>query len=284
MSDPNIPHEDPARIEARLRRMVQRWPDISGYRLNPDAEIVEGIIRALARSTTLYGYPYCPCRDVTGDRQQDRDNMCPCVHHHDEILRDSHCKCVLFVGEAYDPAVAYRPQTGGEIVSAVRSIRHRTVTVYSTRWCFHSRRAKALLEKESIVFEDIDIEGDPEAALRVEEWNGGYRSVPTICTRMVITEPTIAELERILLTPGLVVEGLDVYVTNWCSQSRRTVRWMEEQRLDARVIDVERDAEAANRVQQWNDGNLSVPTLEVRLRLTEPAGEYLAQSLGLGVA
>ncbi len=281
MTDNPPPVEDRDRIEARLRRMVERWPQVSGCHLNPDAAVVESIIQVLVRSTLRYGYPYCPCRDVSGDPEQDRAIMCPCQYHREEIRKDGHCRCVLFVGDDFDPEKAYRPLTGDEPIPAARCVRHRSVTVYSTPWCFHSRRAKGLLESQDVAYKSIDIDKDIDAALRVESWTGGYRSVPTICARLIITEPSIAEIERILQTPEMVLESLDLYMTQWCFHSRRTVRRLEEQGFPVRLIDIERDPEAARRVQEWNNGYMSVPTLDVNIRLTEPSGDNLIRALGL---
>jgi len=52
--------EDRPKVEARLRKMVQRWPQVSGYHLNPDPTVVEGIVQGLVRSVMALGYPYCP--------------------------------------------------------------------------------------------------------------------------------------------------------------------------------------------------------------------------------
>jgi ferredoxin-thioredoxin reductase catalytic subunit len=58
---PDLPKpEDRPAIEERLRKMVRRWPKVSGYRLHPDPEVVEGIVQGLVRSTMKFGFPYCP--------------------------------------------------------------------------------------------------------------------------------------------------------------------------------------------------------------------------------
>jgi glutaredoxin len=144
-----------------------------------------------------------------------------------------------------------------------------------------SKRAKSLLQRQDVPFTEIDIESDAAAARQVEAWNGGYRSVPTIVIRQIITEPTSAELEGILKAQGAVMMSCAANVTSWCAQSRRTLRWLEDQGIEAEVVDIERDAEAAQRVQGWNDGNLSVPTLDVTMRMTEPSGRALEAALGL---
>ena len=55
----------------------------------------------------------------------------------------------------------------------------RRVVVYTTTWCGDCRRAKRYLDEHGIVYEEVDIERDPEAAERVVRWSGGYRTVPT---------------------------------------------------------------------------------------------------------
>ena len=47
-------------VEERLRKMVRRWPQVSGYHLQPDPEVVEGIVQGLVRSVMAHGLPYCP--------------------------------------------------------------------------------------------------------------------------------------------------------------------------------------------------------------------------------
>jgi glutaredoxin len=53
------------------------------------------------------------------------------------------------------------------------------VTIYTTSWCPHCRRAKAAFEQQGVAYQEVDIEDRPEMAASVEEWNGGYRTVPT---------------------------------------------------------------------------------------------------------
>lgn len=53
------------------------------------------------------------------------------------------------------------------------------ITIYTTNWCPHSRRAKAAFEQQGVAYQEIDIEAQPEHAALVEEWNGGNRTVPT---------------------------------------------------------------------------------------------------------
>ena len=164
----------------------------------------------------------------------------------------------------------------------MKSIRERQVTVYCTNWCPHSRRAKALLESYHIPYQDVDIERDAAAAKQVESWNNGYRSVPTILVRLIVVEPPDSDLERILLKSRARMMDCTAYVTQWCPDCRRTLVWLSEQRIPYTPIDIDSNAEAADRVQTWNRGFRSVPTLDLTLRLTEPSMEQLEALLGLG--
>ncbi len=53
------------------------------------------------------------------------------------------------------------------------------VTIYTTSWCSHCRRAKAAFERHGVPYQEIDIEDKPDLAAKVVEWNGGDRTVPT---------------------------------------------------------------------------------------------------------
>ena len=72
------------------------------------------------------------------------------------------------------------------------------ITVYGTNWCGDCKRAKLFFDTHGIGYDWIDIEQDADAALKVMEVNGGYRSVPTIVFEdgSVLVEPSNAELAQ----------------------------------------------------------------------------------------
>jgi len=161
------------------------------------------------------------------------------------------------------------------------SIRKRSIAIYCTSWCPHSRRVKALLDRYQIPYANIDIEGDPAATRQVEAWNRGYRSVPTMVFQLIVTEPRPSELEMILLDSQADLVAMTAYVTDWCPDSRQTMAWLREHRIGCTTINIEQNPEAAAKVKEWNQGLLSVPTLDMTLRLTEPTGEQIESVLGL---
>lgn len=56
----------------------------------------------------------------------------------------------------------------------------RPVTLYTSMWCPYCHRAKQLLGKKGVKFEEIDVDGDPgQRAEMTKRANGGY-TVPQI--------------------------------------------------------------------------------------------------------
>ena len=54
------------------------------------------------------------------------------------------------------------------------------VQVYTTPYCAFCVRAKMLLERRGVEFEEIDVSGDPELRTKLVELSGGRRTVPQI--------------------------------------------------------------------------------------------------------
>ncbi|MCL5959395.1 MAG: glutaredoxin family protein [Chloroflexi bacterium] len=91
-------------------------------------------------------------------------------------------------------------------------------------------RAREVLRKLGVTYQEIDVEKDEEAARRLESWNNGFRSVPTIVIESesgislaaegppegkprsprgwdrgpMITEPSSGELEVFLRRHGVI--------------------------------------------------------------------------------
>ncbi len=69
----------------------------SGFSLNSNRKIVEGIVKLLLEKEEKLGERFCPCRRVTGNTEEDRKIICPCQYHKEEIDKDGKCHCGLFV-------------------------------------------------------------------------------------------------------------------------------------------------------------------------------------------
>jgi ferredoxin-thioredoxin reductase catalytic subunit len=80
-----------------LLKEYQDYAEEKGIALNPNERIVSAIIDGLFAREESDGEKYCPCRKVTGDKEEDKKIICPCVYHMDEITEMGHCHCNLFV-------------------------------------------------------------------------------------------------------------------------------------------------------------------------------------------
>lgn len=70
-------------------------------------------------------------------------------------------------------------------------------TLYSTPWCGYCHRLKGQLSREGIVFDEVDIEQQPEAARIVESANAGNQTVPTLvfADGSALTNPSVAQVK-----------------------------------------------------------------------------------------
>ena len=81
---------------------------------------------------------------------------------------------------------------------------------------------------------------------------------------------------------GSVWPRITVYGAYWCQDTVRARRFLNERGIPYTVADVDYDPEAAQKVMDWNGGNLSTPTLEIDGRIfTESSDEELSEILGL---
>ena len=72
------------------------------------------------------------------------------------------------------------------------------IEVYSSLWCPFCSRAKALLKRKGVAYEEIDVDRDPNLRQRMMQRAGGRRTVPQIFIdgRHVGGSDDLADLER----------------------------------------------------------------------------------------
>jgi mycoredoxin len=72
------------------------------------------------------------------------------------------------------------------------------IVIYGTTWCYQSKQAKALFDKNNIPYRWVDIDKDEQGRAFVEKTNRGYRSVPTIVfpDGGILVEPSEKELSK----------------------------------------------------------------------------------------
>lgn len=87
--------KDSENIEETIKS-YQEYAEKNGFKLNPDREAVEKVVKGLLTNERKHGAKYCPCRRVSGNPEEDKPKICPCQWHKEEIERDGHCFCGLF--------------------------------------------------------------------------------------------------------------------------------------------------------------------------------------------
>lgn len=70
---------------------IQKTAEQRGWNLNPDAKVVENIIKVQNRNLLKFGEYYCPCKI-----KRIPQNICPCEEAAEEIETDGHCHCNLY--------------------------------------------------------------------------------------------------------------------------------------------------------------------------------------------
>ena len=81
---------------------------------------------------------------------------------------------------------------------------------------------------------------------------------------------------------------ITVYGAYWCKDTARTLTLLNGHGIPYIFVDIDNDQEGAEKVQGWNRGNYSTPTLQISPRQGEdgrivsvPSDEELAEILGL---
>ncbi len=80
-----------------------------------------------------------------------------------------------------------------------------------------------------------------------------------------------------------VKDTILVYGADWCGDCRRSKKFLDANQVNYTYIDVERNPEQIEVMQQYNGGLQSIPTIifpDGRV-LVEPSNPLLAENLGL---
>jgi len=87
-------------MKERFQQLLKHCQDHAkdnGFQLNPNQKVVNSLIEALLEKEKKYGKKYCPCRRVKESQEENDKIICPCIYCKEEIKRDGHCHCFLFV-------------------------------------------------------------------------------------------------------------------------------------------------------------------------------------------
>jgi len=82
----------------------------TGYFLNPNKNLAKSLIEALLINEQRYGYQACPCRLASGNKEEDRDIICPCDYRDPDVAEYGTCYCGLFVSkDVFENKKAIKP-------------------------------------------------------------------------------------------------------------------------------------------------------------------------------
>ncbi len=81
----------------QLYEQLRKVQEPKGYFFNKDTEFVKDLLNSLLINKDRYGYMACPCRLASGDRDKDKDIICPCVYREPDVAEYGSCYCGLYV-------------------------------------------------------------------------------------------------------------------------------------------------------------------------------------------
>jgi ferredoxin-thioredoxin reductase catalytic chain len=97
----------------QLYDTLKKVQEPKGFYFNKDKEKVVELLEALIQNKERYGYTSCPCRLAAGDREKDRDIICPCLYRAPDVEEYGSCYCQLYVSKEWNEGkvfVEYVPE------------------------------------------------------------------------------------------------------------------------------------------------------------------------------
>ena len=86
----------------KLYEMLKKAQEAKGYYFNTDKERTFELLEGLLENKDRYGYMVCPCRLASGEREWDKDIICPCVYRKPDVEEYGSCYCNLYVSQAWN--------------------------------------------------------------------------------------------------------------------------------------------------------------------------------------
>ena len=86
----------------KLYETLKKIQEPKGYFFNKDRERTMDLLEALLLNKERYGYMGCPCRLLSGDREKDKDILCPCEYREPDVKEYGSCYCNLYVTQDWN--------------------------------------------------------------------------------------------------------------------------------------------------------------------------------------
>jgi ferredoxin-thioredoxin reductase catalytic subunit len=86
----------------QLYEMLKKSQEPKGFLFNRDKVRVFDILKDLLINRERYGYMSCPCRLASGNRERDKDIVCPCEYRAADVKEYGSCYCNLYVSREWN--------------------------------------------------------------------------------------------------------------------------------------------------------------------------------------
>ncbi|MGD8371955.1 MAG: ferredoxin-thioredoxin reductase catalytic domain-containing protein [Syntrophobacterales bacterium] len=85
-----------------LYQSLRKVQEAKGYYFNKDKDRTFELLENLITNKDRYGYMACPCRLASGDREWDKDIICPCDYREPDVEEYGSCYCNLYVSQEWN--------------------------------------------------------------------------------------------------------------------------------------------------------------------------------------
>lgn len=86
----------------KLYETLRKIQEPKGYYFNKDMDMTMPLMESLLINKQRYGYMACPCRLASGEFEQDKDIVCPCVYREPDVEEYGACYCGLYVSKEWN--------------------------------------------------------------------------------------------------------------------------------------------------------------------------------------
>jgi len=86
----------------KLLETLKKIQEPKGYYFNRDKLKVLELLEGLIENKRRYGYMSCPCRLSLGEKETDKDIICPCVYREPDVAEYGSCYCNLYVSKTWN--------------------------------------------------------------------------------------------------------------------------------------------------------------------------------------
>ncbi len=83
-----------------LYKALKKSQKAKNIYFNKDKDLVFELLESLLLNKERYGYMACPCRLACGDKEKDKDIICPCDYRQPDLEEFGACFCGLYISLA----------------------------------------------------------------------------------------------------------------------------------------------------------------------------------------